>query len=76
VVPSTRVVAVKVPVDSRMTIVKTVFVVWFATWNSVKYDNVGSKNNWLVVYQLGKCLGDKDVKLKGSLDKAHMGLEF
>jgi hypothetical protein len=23
-----------------------------------------------------KCLGDKDVWLKGSLDKAHMGLEF
>ena len=45
VVPSISVVAVEVPVDSRMTIVRTVIVVvsCFATWKSVECDSVVSK---------------------------------
>jgi len=53
--------AVVNPGCSRLTTSARTVVVGFATWNSVKCDSVVSKDNWLVVYQLGKCLGNKNV---------------
>jgi hypothetical protein len=74
VVPSASVVAVEVPVDSRMTIVRTVVIVGnddkLPPGISVACDSVVSKGNWLVV-QTGKCLRDKYIWLKGALDKSH-----
>jgi len=51
-------------------------VCWFATWKVYCIDiSIVSKVIGSVVYQL-KCSGDKYVGLRGSLDKAHKGLEF
>jgi hypothetical protein len=57
-----------------MTIVKTI-VGMFATWKSVEFDSIVSIGNWLMVYQLEN-VWETGVGLKGSRDKAHMGLEF
>ena len=76
---SASVETVEDPIDIWMTIIRTVVVVVvrFATWNVYcMWHYWSAEGNWISGLLIRKCPEVKYVGLKGSLDKAHKGLEI